>query len=185
MTLADSCCEDNDKIPFTYSPCQTCEVDISSQLIPSWLLFIIVVIIIVFLLWSEFKAHDCIPGKSCTQSVPVPTEEDSELQYIDKIRDMVHNNYDFVTWRQALLAGLIASFPVIFYLKGRFPTFIEWLIATIIIFFFTYLSFSWIWCHFFYPNGLAIEENLQSLRDRIVHKCKTNKSSNISQVYNV
>ena len=184
MSFTDSSYKDNNEVPFTYFPCQTCNVDISGQLIPSWVLLIIIVIIIVFLLWSEFKAHDCIPGKSCTQSVPAPTDEDDEVQYIDKIKDMVYNNYDFVTWRQALLAGLIASFPVIFYLKGRLPTLVEFLIVTIIIFLFTYLSFSWIWAHYFYPNGLAIEQNLQSLKDRLSHKCKT-KKSHMSSIYKV
>ncbi len=154
-------------LPRTYAPCRSSEIDISGQLIPSWLVLILVIIGIIILLIAEYKAHDCVAGKTCTHSVPKPNSGDLDTEYIDKLIDMVRNNYDYVSWRQALLVGLIVPFIIIYYLKARLPTFMELLIIGIIVFFIVYLSSSWIWSHFFFPNGQAIEENLQDLKKRL------------------
>lgn len=130
-------------------------------------ILVIVIFAILILLVSEYQAHDCIPGKKCNHRVPSPTADDDNLTYVDKISAMISNNYNYVSWRLALLAGLIATLPVIYFLRGRIPTLIEWLVVGGLIFLGTYLSFSWIGAHFFYPNGVAIENRLTDLRDRI------------------
>ncbi len=161
------CPTPNEIFPGTYAPCRSCEVDVSGELIPSWLVLILVIIGVLILLVGEYRAHDCVPGKNCSHSAPKPSPEDDNLEYVDKVKGMVKNNYDFVIWRQALLAGLVIPLPIIFFLKGRLPTLLEWFIVGVFVFFGTYATYSWIWAHFFYPNGQAIEIGLQELRDRL------------------
>ncbi len=155
-------------LPRTYAPCRSSKMDISGQLIPSWLVLIFVVIGIIILIILEYKDHDCISGKTCIHSTPEPNIEDKDIEYVDKLINMVRNNYDYISWRRALLVGLIVPFIIIYYLKGRLPTLMEWLIVGIIVFFIVYLSSSWIWAHFFFPNGQAIEENLENLKERLL-----------------
>nr|QBK91097.1 MAG: 3 transmembrane helices protein [Pithovirus LCPAC202] len=134
------------------------------------LIFVVIVIIILIIL--EYRDHDCIPGKTCIHSSPEPNSEDDDIEYVDKLINMVRNNYDYISWRQALLVGLIVPFIIIYYLKGRLPTLMELLIVGIIVFFIVYLSSSWIWAHFFFPNGQAIEGNLENLKERFSSKNK-------------
>ena len=116
---------------------------------------------------SEYTAHDCIPGKTCTHSVHPPEPDDPNLVFIDSIMEMVKNNYDYVAWRISLLAGIIIALLSVLFLKGRLPTLVELMIITGIGFLVTYFAFSWFWAHFFYPNGRQIENNLKILRDNV------------------
>ena len=147
--------------------------------VESIVLLILVILGILALLASEYRAHDCIPGKECNHKVPKPTQDDNNLQYVDKIKEMVVNNYQYISWRLSLLTGLIITLPIIYFLKGRIPTLIEWLIVGGLVFLITYLALSWIWAHFFHPNGLAIEDHLTNLRDRI-HKLEIETKSQSS-----
>lgn len=131
------------------------------------LVVILIIILIAILLVAEYKAHDCIPGKVCTHSVPIPEPNDDPIMTIDKIRGMVLNNINYVTWRQALLVGLIIPLPIIYYLKGRAPNLQEWIVVGIFVFLGAYLSSSWIYAHFFTPNTQQIERNLILLRDKL------------------
>ena len=153
--------------PGTYAPCRTYEIDISGEIIPSWVALILVIIIVIILVVSEYVAHDCVPHKTCNHSAPKPEEGDDIQTYIQKIGKMVENNYDYVIWRQALLVGLLLPLILVYYLRGRLPTLMEWVIVGLIIFIGVYLAHSWIWAHFFYPNGQSIKKYLQELSDRI------------------
>ena len=133
-----------------------------------WLILLAGLIVVILIYW-EYVDHDCLPGKSCNQSVPKPRPNDDPLESLDKIRRMVRNNYDFVSWRLALLAGIIVALPIVYYLECRVPTAFEWLVVAILVFAVAYLSNSWIWAHFFHPNGSQIEKSLLQLRDKI-HK---------------
>ena len=133
-----------------------------------WLFFCIIIIIILLLV-SEYIAHDCVPkpGKTCTHDCKSPDDELSPELYIDGIRKMVQNNYDFVSWRQALLVALVVLIPIIYFIYQRLPDMYEFFIITSIVFFTVYLSSIWIWTHFFYPNGESIEKSLLRLRDKL------------------
>ena len=85
-------------------------------------------------------------------------------EFIDKIEEMVQNNYRFNIWRLSLLSGLIATIPVVYFLKGRIPLLIEWIVIGTLIFLATYLAFSWLWAHFFFPNSQQMERHLQNLK---------------------
>ena len=123
----------------------------------------------------EYREQDCIPGKLCFSRVEPPDDldchhgsSDSDIRnYIDKIEEMVANNYRYHIWRLALLSGLIATVPVVYFLKGRIPLLIEWIVIGTLIFLATYLAFSWLWAHFFYPNSQQMEEHLQHLKNSI------------------
>lgn len=141
-----------------------------------YLLIIIMLIVIIFLLWWEYIDHDCIPGKTCKHSVPTPTSMDSNPAFLDKLLEMVRANYTYVSWRQALLTGLIGAIPVVYFLKQRMPTLFEWLVVGGFIFIVTYYSYSWIWAHFYYPNSRQIERNLILMRDRLT---KPRESSSV------
>jgi len=131
-----------------------------------FVIFLIIVAIIALIV-SEYVAHDCIPGKNCTHKVDPPDPTASQLEYVDRLIEMVKNNYDYVTWRISLLAGIIIAILSILFLKGRIPTLVELIIITGIGFLTVYFAFSWMWAHFFYPNGKIIEDNLKKLRDKI------------------
>ena len=107
--------------------------------------------------------HDCLPTKCSTSHVT----KDNPLIIVDKIRGMARNNYNYVTWRLALLTGIIASLPIVYYLKGDCFDVFEWFLVALLIFAAAYFSSSWIWAHFFYPNGKEIEKSLTQLRDKI------------------
>ena len=157
----------------------------------SMFLLILAIIIIIILIVLEYKEQDCIPGKLCYNRVEPPNplnsspnplspfsnplsshnrdchDHNSREQikaYIDKIEEMVTNNYRYHIWRLSLLSGLIATVPVVYFLKGRIPVLIEWIVIGTLIFLATYLAFSWIWAHFFYPNSQQMEQHLQHLR---------------------
>jgi len=146
-----------------------------------WLVLLAGLIVAILIYW-EYCDHDCLPHKSCNQRAPKPKPCDDSLEYIDKIRGMVRNNYDFVSWRLALLAGIIAALPIVYYLECRVPTLFEWIIVAILVFAAAYLSNSWIWAHFFHPNGAQIEKSLLELRDK-VHKATKKSRQNYMNDY--
>lgn len=147
-----------------------------------WL--ILFIILIVFLIiYTEYQEHDCLPHKTCNQSVEKPRLDDNPLITVDKIRAMTRNNYNFVTWRLALLAGIIASLPIVYYLRCGYLDVFEWLIVALLIFGAAYFSSSWIWAHFFYPNGNEIEKSLTQLRDKIQTLIMYRYSEDIDQKY--
>lgn len=131
-----------------------------------WLILLMGLLVAVLIYW-EYADHDCLPHKACNKRVCRPSSNDNPLETIDKIKIMVRNNYDYVSWRLALLAGIIAALPIVYYLECRVPTLFEWIVVGVIIFAATYLSNSWIWAHFFHPNGSDIEKHLVKLRDKV------------------
>ena len=133
-----------------------------------WIVLLFGLIVALLIYW-EYCDHDCLPHKSCNKKSPKPKLCDDPLESIDKIRDMVRTNYDYVTWRLSLLAGIIAALPIVYFLEYRVPTIFEWIVVGVLVFAASYLSSSWIWSHFFHPNGTQIEKSLLELRDK-VHK---------------
>lgn len=127
----------------------------------------IFIIIGILLLYYEYINHDAINGKQPLQSVPKPEPDDPNNVRLKKIRAMVKNNIDYTIWRQAFFVGLVAALPVIYFIKDRMPTAKEWFVTTLLIFAGAYLSYSWIWTHFFEPNATAINEELKKLEEKL------------------
>ena len=76
------------------------------------LLFFVILFLILILLIAEYVAHDCKPGKECTHKCELPNINDSPESYIDKLRKMVQNSYEYVAWRSAVLVALIVLIPI-------------------------------------------------------------------------
>src|SRR3990167_8941117 len=129
-----------------------------------WLIIAIIISIII-VITLEYIAHDCIPGKQCNAYVHPPVLGDSPTEYIDRVREMAHQSYMPVIWRQALISALIASPIVIYYFQNRFATVWEMIIVSTVIFLGAYLSMSWLLAHYYRPNGEYIEKALLELRD--------------------
>jgi len=131
------------------------------------LVIILIIVSLIALAASEYISHDCIPGKNCTHKIDPPNEDASKLEYVDRLTEMIKNNYEYVAWRMAFIAGIVIAILAIFFLKGRVPTLVELVVVAGIGFLVVYFAFSWIWAHFFYPNGQIIEDQLRILRDKI------------------
>lgn len=130
-------------------------------------LFIVVVILIIVLIIAEGKAHDCVPGKVCTHSVPPPLPTDDIQTYIDKLKNETKNLINFVCWRLAMISALIGTIIIVYLIRARIPKPYEYLLIGVIIFFLTYIILSFIQYHYHYPNGYVIEDHLTILRDRL------------------
>lgn len=133
----------------------------------SLILFLVIIISIIIIVSSEYIAHDCIEHKSCNHSADRPSPDDSTIEYIEKLQYMVQVNNDFVIWRRALLAGLVACVPIIYYLRGRFPTWVEALVVILIIFVISYFVMTWLSAHYHYPNTGRIIEDLEKVKNRV------------------
>lgn len=125
---------------------------------------IVVVLIIIILIFFEYKDHDAIDGKRCWRKPDPPLESDSDLVYLDKIRKMIKSNYNYTTWRQSLLVGLIVALPVGYYLTKKIPSLFEWIVIAFFVFVAVYFSHSWLWVHFYYPSSRQLEKNIDHLR---------------------
>ena len=141
-----------------------------SQMINSsyYIFFYIIIVIIIFILvWIELSEHDCLPHKNCDKSKPNVQKGDDYLTQVDKISIKIRKNNNYIIWRQSLLVGLVAAFPIIILLKKRMPSPIEWVFVGLLIFTAAYFSNSWIWAHFYQPNSRSIEKNMLILRDHL------------------
>lgn len=133
-------------------------------------IFLCILLAILLLLTSEYISHDCVPGKNCTHNCESPKESHTPEEAVDIIRNMVKNNYDYVSWRQALLVALIVLVPIVYFIYESLPDLYEFFIITSIVFIVVYMSSIWSWTHFFYPNGAKVEQSLLELRDKITDK---------------
>ena len=145
-----------------------------------WLYIVIFLLIVLLLIW-EYMAHDCLNGKAChaNANAPLPDPKDSPAVALDKINEMIRANYTYVSWRQALIVGLIVALPIGYFLQKRGPSPFEWFIVTAIVFVGVYFSYSWIWAHFLYPNGRQLEKNILTLRDIIARETVQEKPKRI------
>lgn len=133
----------------------------------SIILLIVILLAIILIIYGEYVAHDCIGHKKCTHSAERPSPSDDNAEYIRKLQGMVRNNNDYVIWRRALLAALIAVIPIVYYLRGRFPTWIEVFVVVLIVFVVTYFVMTWMHAHYFSPNTNRIVDDLQKLSDQL------------------
>lgn len=128
-----------------------------------WILLLFSLITIILIYWEYRDQNNS--DKLNNNNTEITNK--NILTRIDKIRETVKTNYDYVSWRLSLLTGIIAALAIIYYLEDRIPTLVEWVIIGGLIFITTYLSSSWIWTHFFQPNGYQTEVQLTQLRDKV------------------
>lgn len=127
-----------------------------------WL--IVVAFLVFFVIKSEPRSQDKLNDIRCSNATPVVNEEDTINKAINKTITTVRKNHSLVGWRRALLVGLICAFPILFYIYSRFPTAIEYTVASftiaIIVYIFTVVSEYYWWR----PKDNLIEKELLKLR---------------------
>ncbi len=128
-------------------------------------------LIVISLIYAEYRDHDRSghSGYSGYSSQHTPNLDDDPLLSLDKIQQMLDDDTNFVTWRLAMLVGIVAALPIIYFIEDRIPTPFEWTIVGGLIFIAAYLSYSWIWARYLNPNTIEIHKSLTKTRDK-VHK---------------
>ena len=124
-------------------------------------------VIIIYLIWCEYSAHDAINGKKCLHQSPAPEPNDPPAVVIRKLYNMTRTSYSYVRWRQALLASLIVALPIGYFLTRKILPIWALTVTIIIVFIGVYFSSSWIYAHFHYPTCRQIERNLLLLGEKI------------------
>ena len=147
---------------------------------------VIVFLVMMVLFWSELVDHDCIGDKECNLRSAEPEAEDSVDDYIDKLSEMIQGNSDFIIWRRALIVSILVGFFVVYFMRGRIPEPMEWIIVGLVIFIGAYFAASWLCSHFLIPNTRRILDNLEELKIKVTsneeHK-QFDKKLQIGQSY--
>lgn len=132
-----------------------------------WLL--LVVLLLVYLVWSERGSQDC-KGKRCGNSTEPVSEQDRPKSAIDKTIETVRKNHTLVGWRRAMFIALIVAFPIFFIFRrkhpdGWFPSGYDFFVVTGIIFVIAHFSSVWLNAVWFAPQDDQIEKSLLQLRN--------------------
>lgn len=127
---------------------------------------ILLLALILLLLFLEYRRHDMQANPACLGSAPPPKETDPLPLYLKKVIRQVETCDEMVQWRRALIVGILAAFVIIFFLKRRFPSAIEFLFVFGIIFILVYFANHWLQTHFMKHNVRAITSELNTLRDQ-------------------
>jgi uncharacterized protein YpmB len=129
-------------------------------------IFIVLMIIIVVII-IEYLYNDCLPHKSCYVREGKIEKGDTKEGYIDNMRKILHSYHNYNSWRQALLAGLIAGIFVSYYLLCRVPTLLEWIVVAGIIFIVVFFSYSWMYVHYHSQMIKSVELGLNRLEETV------------------
>ncbi len=124
------------------------------------LFLLIVIALTVGLILQIQSTHDCAHGKQCSHTAEIPTKDDSFDVKLEKIQLMIKNCDSSVTWTMALLVGMIAPFPIMYYINDRLPEPKEWIFITVIVFIVSYFGILWITTHFQRPNLIKLQDVL-------------------------
>jgi hypothetical protein len=128
---------------------------------------IILAIIIIYLIFIEYKTHDAIGGKKCLHQSPAPEPNDPPAIVIRKLYNMTRTSYSYVRWRISLIVALIVALPIGYFLTRKILPIWALFVTIIIIFIGVYFGSSWIYAHFHYPTCRQIERNLLLLGEKI------------------
>jgi hypothetical protein len=133
-----------------------------------WVLLAIVLVLLLFLIWSERGSQDCLNKKCGNATEPVNAHDKPKLA-IDKTIETLRKNHTLVGWRRALFIALILAFPLCYILRfrnpqGWFPSGYEFFVITSVIFVIAYFSSVWLNAVWFAPQDHQIEKSLLHLR---------------------
>jgi hypothetical protein len=130
----------------------------------------LIIILVIILLWIEYRTTDSIREKRSSYWQPDIASTDTDIQAIRRVIAIIRSNNRIVFWRQALIIAIIIPVPITYLITNRFPTWSEWLLIGVFTFLGIYITYSWMWAHFFNPNALTIERNLRAIEERITRK---------------
>lgn len=137
--------------PYVYTPYN--KSDISAEIIPGWVLFIIIFIIVVLIIIREFLNFDQLANSKCRQSISKHKD----------VCEMIKSNNQVPYWSQLLLISFIVPIPAIYFLKGRMPSILEFFIVFLIVLIVTGGVLSWRRVHYTEPNTKLILAQIKIL----------------------
>src|SRR5680860_27605 len=128
---------------------------------------IVVIVIVVFLVWSEYGSQDC-RSQQCNNKAETIDPNDDYRTSIDKIILTIKRNHTIVGWRRSLLVAIFATLLILMWMcrTTMVHGFIFFLIA-VMIFFATYFVSAWLQWTWFTNNDLKIEKYLRELRTKL------------------
>lgn len=138
-----------------------------------WPFLIIILLILVFLIWSEYGSQDCRFDETtnlqeCHNKALKIEKDDSPQEIIEKIIYSVRKNHAIVSWRRAVFFGIIASlFIFIYYYRQNLPNGFIFFMITLIIIIIIYFCLTWFGAHWFRMNDDKIENALKSLAGKL------------------
>lgn len=140
-----------------------------------WVWILLVLVILVGLIVSEYMDHDCINDKLCWSRVNSITATASQQELLYNLHEILRSDLDHAIWRQGLIAAIGSSILIVIFLYGRFPAPFELFFIGLLIFLGVYFSASWMRAHFHAPNTRQIEKGLSILEEKI----SSNRNHNI------
>ena len=125
-----------------------------------WLIWpIIVILLVVFLIWSEYGSQDC-RYQNCNNRAQIIDHDDDLGSAIDKIKHNVYLNHTLVGWRRALLAAILLTVITLFIFCPEMPDGFTVIIVTVIFFVFIYFSSAWIQHRWWRNNDRKLDKAL-------------------------
>lgn len=148
----------------------------------------IIIVLIVFLVWTEDGSQNC-KSKKCHNEAPKVLQSDTVNQAIDKIIANVRLNHNIVGWRRSMLIAICVSILILMLMKSRFPHGFMFFLIAAIIFTGVYFATAWSQDKWWRENDDKIEDSLIELRNKLNdnHTNISNQSnaSNSSNVFNL
>lgn len=126
-----------------------------------YLLLVMIVVVVIVLIITEYQEHD---GKL---QYPIIDPRISTQEIFTDIYLSLRKCSDFIIWRQALIASIIATTLIILLLFQRIPCLAEVIIISLLIFLAVYFAFSWMRIHFHLPIIIQIRKGIFLLEERL------------------
>jgi len=141
---------------------------------------LIVIVVLVYLIWSEYGSQDC-RRQNCNNRARIVYVEDrydlsgvghrkemvdSDEEIIDKISDNLMLNHTIVTWRRSIIVAILAAIIILLIFCKEFPHGFTVLLTILIIFMAVQISANWFQAHWWLFNDYRIEESLKMLRQK-------------------
>ncbi len=123
--------------------------------------------VFVWVAYSELLSQDCL-DQPCLNKTPVPHQEDTTTEMIDKLITTLRVGHSPVNWRQALMISLIMAFVIILFFNLNW-TLRNYGIILLLIFVVVYAILAWSIWSYWRPINMKIEKSLIDLRSRLVY----------------
>ena len=125
---------------------------------------IIIIVILTFILWSEYGSQDC-RHQNCNNVALVINSNNTITETIDKTIYNLRKNHTIIGWRRALLVAIIASIIILIIFCPYFPHGFTVFLTILIIFVIVYFAQAWFQARWWRPRDRKIEQMLQKLRN--------------------
>lgn len=130
---------------------------------------IILIVIVVYLIWSEYGSQDC-RKQNCNNRARMVHAEDTDREIIDKVSDNLMRNHTIVTWRRSIIISIVIALLILILFCKEFPHGFTVLLTVLFVFMAVQISANWFQAHWWLFNDYKIDRSLQELRQRIVYK---------------